>query len=252
MNSQQYEELCRFVIADRLKIDINQIKSASIPSPTLPDSPGISNQIDLYWETNNDLARYLTIANAKWRATAKVEQGEVLLLQQVKQEVNAHKAMMITSTEFTAGARAVAEAKGIALLIVRPDFDYQGFPVQDRTAMQTHLHHQPQHNSTTYAAKPMYTYEIVYRGLDLPLLSPEAIPRPESKPVPSHPNKMVTGPGVSQKIVSSSQPRITTQGQTVQRIVPITKGQISPIRPGTPPNIRGGGHSGKSSGLPKK
>lgn len=249
MNSQQYEELCRFAIADRLNIDIGQIQSVNVPSPVLPGLQAYNHQIDLYWEAENELVRYLHIANVKWRGSVKVEQGEVLLLQQVKQEVNAHKAMMITSTDFTAGAKAVAEAKGIALLVVRPNFDYQGFPLQDRAAMQTQLHQQ--HHWTTYAAKPMYTYEIVYRGLDFPLSAPEAAPRQESKPEPSHPNKMITRPGVSQKVASNRQTRITTQGQTVQRVVPPTKGQGSPVRPGTPPNVRGG-YPRKNSGSPKK
>jgi UDP:flavonoid glycosyltransferase YjiC (YdhE family) len=38
---------------------------------------------------------YINIANAKWRSSSKIEQGEVLLLNQVKQKVAAHKAMMI-------------------------------------------------------------------------------------------------------------------------------------------------------------
>lgn len=250
MNSQQYEELCRFVIAERLNIAVNQIESVNVSSPVRPGLQVYNHQIDLYWETDNELMRYLHIANAKWRRAVKVEQGEVLLLQQVKEEIKAHKAMMITSTDFTAGARAVAEAKGIALLVVRPNFDYQGFPVQDRAAMQTHLQHQ--YHSTPHAAKPMYTYEIVYRGLDFPLSSPEATPRPESKPAPSYPNKMATRPRVSQKVVSNRQTRIIPQGQTVQRIVPTTnKGQSSPNWPGTPPNTRGG-QPGKNPGSPKK
>ncbi|MEI2607312.1 MAG: restriction endonuclease [Candidatus Promineifilaceae bacterium] len=247
MNSQQYEELCRFVIADRLKIDINQIRSATLSSPVFPGLQAYDHQIDLYWETDNELVQYLNIANAKWRRTTKVEQGEVLLLQQVKEEVQAHKAMMITSTEFTAGAKSVAEAKGIALLIVRPNFDYKGFPIQDRVAMQTRFQHQQQ--LTTHDAKPMYTYEIVYRALDFPLSSPVTSPRQDGKP--SYSNKMITGQGISQKVVNGQQTRITAQDQTVQRIVPNTKGQSSPIQSGTSPMIKGG-HSGKSVGSPKK
>ena len=43
-----------------------------------------------------------------------------MLLQQVKQKIAAHKAVMITNTGFTAGAIAVARDDGIALHIVSP------------------------------------------------------------------------------------------------------------------------------------
>ncbi len=69
MNSQRYEELCRFVIADRLKIDINQIRSATLSSPVFPGLQAYDHQVDLYWETDNELVQYLNIANAKWRRT---------------------------------------------------------------------------------------------------------------------------------------------------------------------------------------
>jgi hypothetical protein len=66
--------------------------------------PQYSHQIDLYWETGDDVCSYLNIANAKWRGTAKVGQGDVLLLQHVKQKVSAHKAFDLTEPTSPAGA----------------------------------------------------------------------------------------------------------------------------------------------------
>lgn len=136
MNSIQYEELCRYFLAQKVGVDIEQILSVRIPNPKRKDLPQYHHQIDLYWETNNDLCQYLNIANAKWRGSAKVEQSEVLLLQQVKMDVDAHKAMMITSSEFTSGAEAVAKDKGIALHIVKPTFDTTILSVDDRFLIQ--------------------------------------------------------------------------------------------------------------------
>ena len=101
MNSQQYEELCRFFLADKLGVSTDEVRSARIPNPRRPGLPEYKHQIDLYWETGNELTLYLNIANAKWRSTRKVDQGEVLLLQQVKQKAGAQKAVMITNSGFT-------------------------------------------------------------------------------------------------------------------------------------------------------
>ena len=49
--------------------------------------------------------------------------AELRLLQQVRQKVAAHKAVMITNTGFTAGAIAAAKDGGIALHGVRPLLD---------------------------------------------------------------------------------------------------------------------------------
>ncbi len=76
MTSQQYEELCRFFIANQLKIDIAQVVSRNIANPRRePELDGCdpqpyTHQIDLYWETEDGLARYVNIANAKWRSAS--------------------------------------------------------------------------------------------------------------------------------------------------------------------------------------
>jgi restriction endonuclease len=143
MNSIQYEELCRFFIAKKLSISIDLVKSIHIPNPVRLGLPEYKHQIDLYWETEDEIAKYLNIANAKWRRQEKVDQPDVLLLQQVKQKVGAHKAIMITNVGFTSGAEAAAQDDGIGLHIVVPAFDYSRLPKEDRKEIQQRLNQMP-------------------------------------------------------------------------------------------------------------
>lgn len=163
MNSIQYEELCRYFLAQKVGVDIEQILSVRIPNPKRKDLPQYHHQIDLYWETNNDLCQYLNIANAKWRGSGKVEQCDVLLLQQVKMEVDAHKAMMITSSEFTSGAEAVAKDKGIALHIVKPTFDVTILPAKDRFLIQEKI----QEVDSSIADQTVYEHVTIYKAFEL-------------------------------------------------------------------------------------
>ncbi len=163
MNSIQYEELCRLFIADKFKLSIQEVQSVRILNPRRPDSPEYRHQIDLRWEDGNELTENKYIANAKWRSSAKIEQGDILLLQKVKEKVAANKAVMITSVGFDKGAEAAAKDEGIALHIVRPDFDHAilDLGLKDRKVIQTQF----QKFSTT--DKRPYTYEIVHRAFDL-------------------------------------------------------------------------------------
>jgi hypothetical protein len=139
MTSEQYEELCRWFIAQKSGLHVDAIRSISIPNPKRPGLPEYKHQIDLYWESGDEIALYLNVANAKWRSSAKVEQGEVMLLQQVRQKTGAHKAFMLTNVGFTSGAIAAARDDGIALHIVEPRLDASRFPQTDRAAMQVAL-----------------------------------------------------------------------------------------------------------------
>ena len=103
MNSIQYEELCRFFIADKYGMPIEKVESVRKG----PDSSSYKHQIDLCWEDGNELTRYENIADAKWRSLDKVDQDDVVKLQQVKVDIHANKAMMITNTDFTKGAKKV-------------------------------------------------------------------------------------------------------------------------------------------------
>jgi hypothetical protein len=139
VNSIQYEELCRFYVSRMLGVDIHSIHSARIPNPLRPDLPPYGHQIDLYWETEDAISRYLSIANAKWRGTSKVDQPDVLLLQQVRQKVAAHKALVLTNTGFTRGAIAAARDDGIGLHLVIPSFDSSLLPGRSPTTIQRTL-----------------------------------------------------------------------------------------------------------------
>jgi len=192
VNSRQYEELCRFFLADRLGISLEEIQPVKILNPRRPGLPGYKHQIDLYWETGDEVALYLNIANAKWRSEDKVDQPEVLLLEQVRQKVGAHKAVMLTNIGFTAGAEAAAQDAGIALHIVQPNFDYKSLPQQRGVAMQTRLQ-----QLAANTEKPIYLHQVVYRAFDLatvqskPLAS--AMGRPTQAEVPEYSTKVVQG-----------------------------------------------------------
>lgn len=164
MHYKQYEELCRLFVANEENISIENIKSDYIPSAIRPGLEEYKNQIDLYWELEDKLTQNLVIVNAKWRSSDKdkVDQNDVLLIQQVKQETDANKAMIITNTSFTDGARKAAINRRIALHIVRPDFDLGilDSSLKDRKAIQTQL------NELSANGKEIYTYQLIHRDLD--------------------------------------------------------------------------------------
>ncbi len=161
MKSEQYEELCRYFIATKTGLTPEQVKSVTIQNPKREDLPAYKHQIDLYWETGDEIALYLNIANAKWRGEDKVNQPDVMLLQQVRQKVSAHKAFMITNVGFTAGAIAVAKDEGIALHIVNPTFNVSDLPTNDRDLIQTRLH-----AIASESTQPIFSHRIEHRGLE--------------------------------------------------------------------------------------
>jgi len=178
MDSDQYEELCRHFIAQETGLRVEDVKSVNMPNPSRPGLPEYSHQIDLYWEVDDPIALYLNIANAKWRGTAKVEQGDMLLLQQVRQQTAAHKAFMITNVGFTAGASAAGKDHGIGMHVVTPDFDLPLLPQRDREAMQIALK-----RISVSSGKPIYLHQIEHRGLDFIIGSPPSIvPNISSRP----------------------------------------------------------------------
>jgi hypothetical protein len=185
MNDQQYEGLCRYFLAQKLEMDIEKINSVRIPNPARPGLPQYQHQIDLYWETESSLGLYLHIANAKWRVSDKVDQPEVLLLQQVKQQVGAHKAMMLTSVGFTAGAIAVAKDQGVALHIVKPNFEVSMLTAQDRSGIQANLM-----RIASASSQPIFSHEIVHKAFDFREV---AVQGQFSIPGPGYATKIVSG-----------------------------------------------------------
>jgi hypothetical protein len=177
MTSQQYEELCRFAIADRLRIRVDRIQSVYVPNktrkaPWYEFEGTYRHQIDLYWEVENDITRYLTIANAKWRSKDQVRQEDVLLLAMVRQKVGAHKAMMITNSDFTGMAGLAAREEGIGLLIVRPNFDSRVLHPTDRAAILKTI------RKVARNSAPAYTYEVKLKGFGPVIATSPWVPQP--------------------------------------------------------------------------
>lgn len=224
MNSLQYEELCRFVLAEKVGVPVEQVRSVLLPSPGFPGLPHFRHQIDLYWETGDEMMLYLNIANAKWRGEANVDQADVLLLQQVKSEVQAHKAVMITNTGFTSGARAAAQHHGIALHVIRPGFDWGTLDARERSVVLSQI----QELASTIG-RPPYIHEVVYRAFDLQALA---------EPSPSQNRRIASlnrGPerlGAVQKVVHAPNRQQAGGGSSIrtieQRVI-------------TPPETRGRG-----------
>lgn len=198
MNGLQYEELCRYFLAQATGLAVETIVSVRIPNPKRADLPQYSHQIDLFWETGDEICLYLNIANAKWRGSAKVDLGEILLLQQVKQEVAAHKAVMITNTEFTSGAQAAAQDKGIALHIVQPTFDTAILSITDRELIQQKLA-----EIGSPSAESVFEHAVCHRAFDL------TETRTVSQPVaqPAVPVKTRVIPSYSTRVVGSPSTR---------------------------------------------
>ena len=156
MNDIQYEELCRLYIARRLRLLPTRVRSVRVPNAQRPGLPTYKHQIDLYWETEDALAHYLNIANAKWRGRSKVSQPEILLLQQVREKVAAHKAVMITNTGFTSGAIAAAYDGGIGLHLVQPNFDTSQLSKSNRYHIHAELVAIERETASLFRAKAAY------------------------------------------------------------------------------------------------
>jgi hypothetical protein len=195
MNSVQYEELSRFFLAQKLGIPLDDIRSVDIRNPKRPDLPEYKHQIDLYWETEDDVAQHIHIANAKWRSSDKVDQPDVMLLQKVKEKVAAHKGVMITSTDFTTGAVAAAKDEGIALHIVRPDFDTSLLATKDRQLILAKIQ-----ELASARTQPVFEHTLIHKAFDLTETAATGQAPTQSSPVSyptatptSYPNKMFTG-----------------------------------------------------------
>lgn len=215
MNSIQYEELCRLFLAEQLGIDIQQVKTREIPSPTLRGKPELEHQIDLYWETTDAVASYFNIANAKWRTKDKVDQPDVMLLQAVKTELKAHKCVMLTNTGFTDGARSMAENNGIALHIIEPDFNYNSLENRDRVIIQSNLRRLSSGGQT-----PLYQHQVIYKAFDIErprIIAPAGIP--------GAPPATRTGNGIIGQITDKA---IRPQGSREQRGGNLKTGGVMP------------------------
>ena len=196
MTSTQYEELCRRYIAETFAIPLEDVASKDEPNAKRPGGEEFAHQIDLWWETGDERIEYVHIANAKWRSSDKVDLPEVLLLDKVREEVGAHKAVMLTPTDFTKGARAAADHHRIALHVVRPEFDVSKLPsgasASARAAVVA---------ASAEQGNPLYSFDIVHRGFEGPVeqavvARPSVRPAPVAPvPAPAPPRTLDRGPG---------------------------------------------------------
>jgi hypothetical protein len=123
MTGAQYEQIVRSVLARKLAIPPDELRSGREPGAVLPDGPAVLHQVDLIYTDKTAVADYITVIECKYRSTAPVDQEEVAKLAFVKGSMRASKAILVTNTEFTRGAQALADAEKIALLIVRAGID---------------------------------------------------------------------------------------------------------------------------------
>jgi hypothetical protein len=117
---KQYRELCRLAIAELLGIGVERVRTRVVPNPRRESVRTYRHHIDLWWEIENKVARYVYIAAVLWQKKGQVTEADVLLIEMVKARVGANQAMLITNTEFSKRAVTVANNEGVALLIVQP------------------------------------------------------------------------------------------------------------------------------------
>ena len=180
MHYIQYEELCRLFIADKFDLSIEEVKSVRIPSPTHPDLVNYENQIDLYWESGNEVALYLNIADAKWRGSDNVSKMMAGNLQFVMNDIsNINKAILITNTDFDDGVIGIADKYGMGLYIVLPDFDLAILDpgLTDRKIIQTRLLELVDND------KPIYDYKIERRAIDSGIVDTAQTTVPDKKDI---------------------------------------------------------------------
>jgi hypothetical protein len=164
MTGPQYEELCRRFVADQTGMPVEAVRSMLLPNPTRHPESWLTrlgpyrHQVDLCWETWEWLTCCLNIANAKWKNRGKVGLSAVLLLQQVRVKVGAHKAVLITNNGYSKVAERAAADEGIGLLIVRPEFDSRALVAGPRAAIQ-------QQFAKLVRAQPrIYSCAVVQKG----------------------------------------------------------------------------------------
>ncbi len=148
MTGSEYEQFVRAVLSEKLKIPPEELQSTHAPGVTLPGASSLQHQIDLFYVQETEVAKYLTIVECKYRGSRPVDQPLVQNLAFVRDNVRAHKAIMVTNAGFTSGAKAVAESQEVALLVVEPRLSAFESPKGDNVdelfaAIQVQLSRQP-------------------------------------------------------------------------------------------------------------
>ena len=159
MNGVQFEELCRFFVSERLGIPVAKVRWMRVPAAVRPGEPEDTYQVDLRWEAETPMGKYLTIAEAKWRMGHKVDRDDVLLLEQFRVGSGAHKAILLSNAEFTSGAVETARRLGIAVHQLAPSFSAEAMPQKDRPEIQRWLRERAR------SGRPLYTHDVKCKAL---------------------------------------------------------------------------------------
>jgi hypothetical protein len=168
MTSQQYEELCRVFIADLFRMPVDKILTTEIANSSRPGVADYGHKIDLYWEVETAAARYVHIANAKWRrpeGSGTLE--DVQVLEHIRGKIAAQKALLITNTGFHVGALAAAADLGIGLFIVRPEMAATRLLQPDRNVFRERLAEEKERSG----GRALFSFEVVQKHFKLPLRS---------------------------------------------------------------------------------
>ena len=176
MTGTQYEELCRRYIAEMFGIPLERVLSKNIPGAVRPGDTKFEHQIDLWWELGDERIRVLYIADAKWRSGSKVDQPDAVLLEYARDGVGAQKAMMLTNSDFTEGAHGIADRYGIALHVVRPEFDTSTLPTGSSEAVRQQVAAALKATAAAAGGRPLYSFTIVHPAFEPDAGAPPAAP----------------------------------------------------------------------------
>lgn len=131
MTGPKHEQFVRAVLCERPGLEPGSLQSLRSPGVTLPGAASLKHQIDLFHIQETEIARHVTIIECKYHGHRLVDQQELQNLAFVKENVRAHKPIMVTNTGFTSGATAVAESQEIALLVIEPRETFMADPSDD-------------------------------------------------------------------------------------------------------------------------
>ena len=91
MKGTDYEQVVRAVLVQKLDISPDELKSVREHGATLPGTPELKHQIDLFHVDSTEIADYITIIECKYRTSASIDQEELAKLAFVKSSIKASK-----------------------------------------------------------------------------------------------------------------------------------------------------------------
>src|SRR5207249_2405919 len=108
--------------------------------------------------------------------TPRADQPAAVLLEYTRDGVGAQKAMMLTNSDFTEGAHGIADRYGIALHVVRPEFDTSTLPTGSSEAVRQQIAAALEATAAAAGGRPLYSFTIVHRAFEPDAGAPPAAP----------------------------------------------------------------------------